>query len=1022
MQGRFFFTYFLVFLFGTVQQSYGQTTINCDDFFITQGLNPGDYVIGAGVTQIKLRLRGGEGGNARLDGGTCDTRVRGGTGALVEVTFPVSDDMTNANSLKVGGIIRVYTGQPGQNRDRGCAPSPTGVYGGGGGASAIIYRDALVVANEWLVLATAGGGGGGSRPVANVFRNGKGGLAGVNGGSSGPQSGGVNGGCAGFSTNARVGASFLCDTAEGEGGRNMVAIGFGSIAQGTFLCRLEPPGQIAITGGTKGNRANGGNGFCGGAIGQTAGGGGGGASGGASSNTFSGGGGGSYVTSLRGRYDVNLVAGVDGASQNIPVAGFISIDARVPSASAVCPASVSLELNAAGQASLDPEALFEFPSDIICDATTTLFFVPAGFPIPIDLAPLNYAFDCPTTPGNVGSLRYLIQANDGSIASECTTSLTLSDNISPSASCQNTSVTLDNQGMATVLPTQISSGSSDNCAVTGLQLSQTAFTCADVGVNTVTLTVNDAGGNTDVCTATVTVEDSFVARCKNISYSVTANATPLTPADLDDGTFSNCFTIVDQQLSQTTFTCSGVETVTLTATNSVGQVRSCTSTVTITDAAAPTVVCKDFYTVTLDASGQASITPVELDNGSTDNCSASLSYIASRTNFGCSDVGAPALVDFSVLDAAGNLSTTCTVPVTVESPVSPTVVSCRPGIQVNLNADGQYPLQFSEVFTGTLDACSSGALLPDQSPLDCTNLGVNQVTATIQLADGTTESCTTTVIITDVTQPVANCIPNLSIDLDESGQFVLEPGMIDNGSTDNCTPQLQLSRTLLTCADVGEQTIRLTARDLSSNSSSCTTLVTVIDPNPPGDPCPIILPVEWLYFSAQATENASVQLSWATATEIDNDYFDIQHSTDGRQYTSIGQLPGAGNTTQTTRYEFVHQVPASGPNYYRIQQIDFDGKSSFSPVEVVSLASNDFSVFPNPARSEVTLSFQPLSAPTPLHILNSQGQLQATYVIDTDQRNFQLNCQDWPNGVYYLQLVSGNQRVVQRFVKMDGGG
>tara|TARA_R100000306_G_scaffold5273_2_gene7698 strand:+ start:10105 stop:12024 length:1920 start_codon:yes stop_codon:yes gene_type:complete len=84
-----------------------------------------------------------------------------------------------------------------------------------------------------------------------------------------------------------------------------------------------------------------------------------------------------------------------------------------------------------------------------------------------------------------------------------------SDNTNPVAVCQNTSVSLDSNGEVIVDPNLLNGGSSDDSGSFTLSLSENTFTCSDIGENTVTLTVTDPSGNTDTCTATVTVQDTI---------------------------------------------------------------------------------------------------------------------------------------------------------------------------------------------------------------------------------------------------------------------------------------------------------------------------------------------------------------------------------------------------------------------------------------------------------------------------------------------------------------------------------
>src|SRR5690606_16146212 len=81
------------------------------------------------------------------------------------------------------------------------------------------------------------------------------------------------------------------------------------------------------------------------------------------------------------------------------------------------------------------------------------------------------------------------------------------DVTAPTANCQNYSVTLDASGNATITTADIDNGSTDNCGIQSMSLDNTAFDCADLGANTVTLTVRDFANNISTCTATVTVLD-----------------------------------------------------------------------------------------------------------------------------------------------------------------------------------------------------------------------------------------------------------------------------------------------------------------------------------------------------------------------------------------------------------------------------------------------------------------------------------------------------------------------------------
>jgi len=233
---------------------------------------------------------------------------------------------------------------------------------------------------------------------------------------------------------------------------------------------------------------------------------------------------------------------------------------------------------------------------------------------------------------------------------------------------------LDANGSASITPAQINNGSSDACGIASLVLSKTSFNCSNVGANTVTLTVTDVNGNVSTCTATVTVQDVIAptAICQNLTIQLNAAGTAsITAAQVNNGSFDNCG-IASTVLSKTSFDCSnvGANTVTLTVTDVNGNVSTCNATITVQDNVAPVALCQNL-TIQLDASGNASITPAQINNGSSDACGIA-SVVLSKTNFNCSNVGANT-VTLTVTDVNGNVST-CTATVTVQDNVAPVAI------------------------------------------------------------------------------------------------------------------------------------------------------------------------------------------------------------------------------------------------------------------------------------------------------------------------------------------------------------
>jgi hypothetical protein len=119
------------------------------------------------------------------------------------------------------------------------------------------------------------------------------------------------------------------------------------------------------------------------------------------------------------------------------------------------------------------------------------------------------------------------------------------------------------------------------------------------------------------------------------------------------------------------------------------------------------------------------------------------------------------------------------------------------------------------------------------------------------------------------------------------------------------------------------------------------------------------LPVELVRFTAEP-QKADALLKWATASEKNNDHFDIEASADGRTFRRIGQVAGHGTTTQAHEYQLLDPAIAryaASPVYYRLRQVDTDGTFSYSPVRTVAVSGKlELALFPNPTKGAATLT------------------------------------------------------------------
>lgn len=179
-----------------------------------------------------------------------------------------------------------------------------------------------------------------------------------------------------------------------------------------------------------------------------------------------------------------------------------------------------------------------------------------------------------------------------------------------------------------------------------------------------------------------------------------------------------------------------------------------------------------------------------------------------------------------------------------------------------------------------------------------------------------------------------------------------------------------------------------------------------------------ILPVELTEFKAEKTEKGQVTLQWQTASEINNEGFDIEHATDGRNFTKIEFINGYGTTNDYQNYSFAHNTPAVGKNYYRLKQMDYDGAFDYSKVVIIDLRKTDgnLSVHPTLVNDFMQVNFASQQTATAT-IQDQTGRPILQQTIAANAGFARLNTSNLPQGLYFLTVVSEGRRESVRFVK-----
>lgn len=129
------------------------------------------------------------------------------------------------------------------------------------------------------------------------------------------------------------------------------------------------------------------------------------------------------------------------------------------------------------------------------------------------------------------------------------------------------------------------------------------------------------------------------------------------------------------------------------------------------------------------------------------------------------------------------------------------------------------------------------------------------------------------------------------------------------------------------------------------------------------------LPIELLSFSARLNNN-EVDIRWSTASEVNNDFFTIERTSNPETFESLIAVDGKGTSKELNKYQIIDSAPLYGRSYYRLKQTDFDGKITYSPVQVI-----DYS---GPIYATLTASPNPLNEP--FLTIRVDGLKEATYV------------------------------------------
>jgi hypothetical protein len=184
----------------------------------------------------------------------------------------------------------------------------------------------------------------------------------------------------------------------------------------------------------------------------------------------------------------------------------------------------------------------------------------------------------------------------------------------------------------------------------------------------------------------------------------------------------------------------------------------------------------------------------------------------------------------------------------------------------------------------------------------------------------------------------------------------------------------------------------------------------------------IVVPVKISAFNVKSNKTKNI-LNWISSNEINNAYFNIQYSTNAKDFTTIGSVNSKatnGNSSNSISYSFTHENAVAQHNYYRLQQVDKDGKNSIvSETKEVSsnYVENNFSIFPNPVKNVANISIDNINE-TIVKVIDMNGVVVKELVKPHGIYNFKVDIANLSKGIYTISLsnkgqIIGNKKIIK---------
>lgn len=637
----------------------------------------------------------------------------------------------------------------------------------------------------------------------------------------------------------------------------------------------------------------------------------------------------------------------------------------------------------------------------------------------------------------------------------------------PMVICQDLTISLDATGSIVITPEQIDGGSTDNIGIASLSLDESTFNCDDVGANVVTLTVIDRAGNTNACTATVTVVDDLPPAIQTTNLTVnndpglcsavvgsfngieSDNCTILEPITYSNVPVGNVFPI-------------GTTTITASIFDVSGNTTSRDFTVTVVDNELPALTVSD-TTVHLDSNACTAV--VALNATATDNCSATVSY-QNVPSGGVFSLGTTTITAVAT-DPSGN-SVSEDFEVTVVDNISPTITGSDIRVLLNQDPDNLCGATVNlNAFISATDNCDSPQITYENVPVD-NIFPIGETTITVIAADlsGNNSSKDILVTIVDNVLPVLT-VSDLSVNNDEGSCNAVVN--LNATATDNCSVTVTYANVPVNNVfPIGTTTVTAIATDGSGNEVMEDFLITVIDNENPlltvsdinvtvnPDECSAVVqmntvaqdncvatisytnlpannvfPVGSTMVTAVATDASGNSVSEDFIVTVTDNIAPVITCTPGDlteisttdsftlpDYVADGIATATDNCTAT-----ITQDPAAGtqliPGSYQITftATDSDGNTdactkNLNIEKVLSNAdsqSNKLLIYPNPVNSILHIESKSTDVEIAIYTVSGKRLLQTT--------GKTVDMSSFLPGTYLIHITEGDKTVIRRTLK-----